>query len=104
MGQSQSGDNSNQNRDTSNIDNSNQHPDNNNHNNRNSSSNKDNNNNNAQVEMSGDEKADHLTLSTNPKVAQMLQKKGDKGVRETVLFSDLVIKINRKDKEQTVCC
>jgi len=46
-----------------------------------------------------DEKADRLALGGNDAVKKMLTKTG-KGV-ENVHFSDFVIKINRKEKEQT---
>jgi len=50
--------------------------------------------------MSGkDEKADRLSLASNSDVAKMLKKNGT-GV-ETVVFSDFVIKINKREKEQT---
>lgn len=50
---------------------------------------------------------DHLCLGQKPTVLAMLQKKGEKsanqGAGEAVQFSDLVIKINRKGKEQSRC-
>ena len=48
-----------------------------------------------------DKNHDHLCLAGNNKVHSMLDKNGTKG--ETVKFSDFVIKINRKKKEQTRC-
>jgi hypothetical protein len=45
---------------------------------------------------------DHLCLSGNTKVRKLLKDKGEnKPTPEKVLFSDFVIKINRKGKEQT---
>jgi len=49
-----------------------------------------------------EEKQDHLCLAGNPAVHKMLQKEGQNVPSpEIVVFSDFVIKINRKDKEQT---
>jgi len=46
-----------------------------------------------------DEKADRLSLASNADVAKMLKKNGQG--TETVVFSDFVIKINKREKEQT---
>jgi serum/glucocorticoid-regulated kinase 2 len=46
-----------------------------------------------------DEKNDHLVLSGNSNVRSMLQKVGIG--QESVVFSEFVVKINRKEKEQT---
>lgn len=49
-----------------------------------------------------EEKLDHLCLAGNSAVQKMLQKEGQNSpLPETVVFSDFVIKINRKEKEQT---
>lgn len=49
-----------------------------------------------------EEKGDHLCLAGNSAVQKMLQKEGQNSpLPETVVFSDFVIKINRKEKEQT---
>jgi len=44
---------------------------------------------------------DHLCLQGNRAVMKMLEKNSGTGSKERVMFSDFVIKINRKDKEQT---
>jgi len=46
-----------------------------------------------------DEKADRLSLASNADVAKMLKKNGQGN--ESVVFSDFVIKINKREKEQT---
>jgi len=46
-----------------------------------------------------DEKADRLSLASNADVAKMLKKNGQG--TESVVFSDFVIKINKREKEQT---
>lgn len=52
--------------------------------------------------VSDDEKMDHLCLAGNSAVQKMLQKEGQNSpLPESIVFSDFVIKINRKDKEQT---
>jgi len=49
-----------------------------------------------------EEKGDHLCLGGNHSVNRMLQKFGrNSPMPERVVFSDFVIKINRRDKEQT---
>lgn len=49
-----------------------------------------------------DENVDHLSLSGNANCLKMLQKFGQNSPQaEVVIFSDFVIKINRKEKEQT---
>eukprot|EP01006_Ploeotia_vitrea_P041700 TRINITY_DN66564_c12_g2_i1.p1 TRINITY_DN66564_c12_g2~~TRINITY_DN66564_c12_g2_i1.p1 ORF type:complete len:537 (+),score=332.58 TRINITY_DN66564_c12_g2_i1:161-1771(+) len=49
-----------------------------------------------------EQKEDHLSLSGHASVAKMLNKHGQNTpTREVVVFSDFVIKINRRDKEQT---
>lgn len=51
--------------------------------------------------MEEDDKGDHLCLAGNHSVQKMLNKHGiNKPIPETVAFSDFVIKINKKDKEQ----
>nr|BAK00435.1 predicted protein [Hordeum vulgare subsp. vulgare] len=50
----------------------------------------------------GDEKEDHLSLASNAAVIKMLAKLGKNTPnKEVVYFSDFVVKINRKEKEQT---
>jgi len=52
--------------------------------------------------MDEDEKGDHLCLSGSHPVQKMLSKNGDNDpLPEVVHFSDFVIKINRREKEQT---
>ena len=46
-----------------------------------------------------EEKSDHLSLAAKPLVQKMLEKEGDRS--EQVWFSDFVIKINKREKEQT---
>jgi len=49
-----------------------------------------------------DEKGDRLSLNGNAAVQKMLQKNAAQGkTPETVTFSDFVLKINRREKEQT---
>lgn len=52
--------------------------------------------------MASEEKGDHLCLAGNHSVQKMLNKHGkNTPLPEIVKFSDFVIKINRKEKEQT---